>query len=116
MRSYHFVLEVTFKPKSKQALLVRQPQTYDNAVTFAKWKHHFTDNNSETELMEFLQEIGKEVSQKHTDIKEEPYSALVQDTHSTELHQNISQPETNMLFLKESIIVRQNQYTAVALQ
>ena len=36
------------KPKLKQALLIRQPQTYDDAVTFAKRKHHFADTDSDT--------------------------------------------------------------------
>ena len=48
------------RPKLKQALLIRQAQTYVNAVTFAKRKHHFTDSNSKTELMALLQEIRRE--------------------------------------------------------
>ena len=36
------------KPKLKQALLIRQLQTYDDAVTFAKRKHHFADTNLDT--------------------------------------------------------------------
>ena len=40
-----------FKPKLKQALLIRQPQTYDYAVTFAKRKHHFADTDSDTQLL-----------------------------------------------------------------
>ena len=47
------------KPKLKQALLIWQPQTYDNAVTFAKRKHHFADTDYDTQLMDLLQEIPK---------------------------------------------------------
>ena len=45
------------KPKLKQELLIRQPQTYNDAVTFANWKHHFADTNSHAQLMDLLQEI-----------------------------------------------------------
>ena len=45
------------KPKLKQALLIRQPQTYDDAVTFAKRKHHFVDTDSDTQLMDLQREI-----------------------------------------------------------
>ena len=64
------------KPKLKQAPLIRQPQTYDDAVSFEKRKHHFADTDSDTQLMDLLQEICKEVSLKHTGIKQEPYSGL----------------------------------------
>ena len=57
------------KPKLKQALLIWQSQTYGDAVTFAKQKHHFADTVSDTQLMDLLQEIHKEVSLKHTGIK-----------------------------------------------
>ena len=80
------------KPKLKQALLIQQPQTYDDAVTFAKQKHHFADTDySDTQLMGLLQEIGKEVSLKHTGIKQELYSAPVHNTHTNHLQQNFSQ-------------------------
>ena len=62
------------KPKLKQALLIRQLQTYDDAVTFATWKHHFAYTDSDTQSMDLLQEIRKEVSLEHTGIKQEPYS------------------------------------------
>ena len=42
------------RPKLKQVLLIRQPQTYDDAVTFAKQKHHFADTGSDTQLMDLL--------------------------------------------------------------
>ena len=70
------------KSKLKQALLIRQPQTYDDAVTFAKRKHHVTDTDSDTQLMDLLQEIRKEVSLKHTGIKQEPYCTPVQSSHT----------------------------------
>ena len=79
------------KPKLKQALLIRQPQTYDDAVTFAKRKYHFADTDSDTQLMGLLQEIRKEVSLKYTGIKQERYSAPVQDNHTNHVQQNISQ-------------------------
>ena len=41
--------------------------------------------------MDLLQEIRKEVSLKHTGINQEPYSALIQDTHANHLQQDISQ-------------------------
>ena len=79
------------KPKLKQALLIQQI-----AVTFAKWKHHFADTDSDTQLMDLLQEIRKEVSLKHTGIKQEPYSAPVQDNNTNHLQQNISQLQTDI--------------------
>ena len=72
---HYFVFEL--KPRLKLALLIRQPQTYNDAVTFAKRKHHFTDTNSDTQLMDLLQGIRKEVSLKHPGIKQEPYSAPI---------------------------------------
>ena len=78
------------KPKLKQALLIRQPQTYDDAVTFAKRKHHFADTDSDTQLLGLLQEIRKDVSLRYTGIKQEPYSAPVQDNHTNHVQQNIS--------------------------
>lgn len=47
---------------------MRQPQTYEDAVTFAKSKHRFTDSKSETELIELSQDIRKEISLKYTGI------------------------------------------------
>ena len=98
------------KPKLKQALLVQQPQTYDDAVTLAKQKHHFADTDSDT--MDLLQEICKEVSLKHTGIKQEPYSTPVHDTHVNQLQHDISQLQTEMQTLKESMNTPQNQYAA----
>ena len=57
------------KPKLKQALLIQQPQTCDDAITFAKQKHRFADTDPDTQLMDLLQEICKELSLKHTGIK-----------------------------------------------
>ena len=91
------------KSKFKQALLIRQAQTYDDAVTFAKWKHYFADTDSDTQLMDLLQEIRKEVSLKHTGIKQEPYSAPVQDTHVNQLQHDITQLQTDKQSLKEAI-------------
>ena len=96
------------KPKLKQALLIRQPQTYDDAVSFEKRKHHFADTDSDTQLMDLLQEIRKEVSLKHTGIKQEPYSAPVHDTHVNQLQHDISQLQTEMQTLKESINTPRN--------
>ena len=100
------------KPKLKQALLIRQPQTYDDAVTFAKRKHHFADTDSDTQLMDLLQEIRKEVSLKHTGIKQEPYSAPVHNNHTNHLQQNISQLQTDMQSLKDAINTPYIQYAA----
>ena len=85
---YYFIFGL--KHKLKQALLIRQRQTYDDAVTFAKRKYHFADTDSDTQLMDLLQEICKEVSLKHTGIRQEPYSAPVRDTHVNQLQSNIS--------------------------
>ena len=84
------------KPKLKQALLIRQPQTYNDTVTYAMWKHHLADTDSNTQLIDLLQEIRKEVSLKHTGIKQEPYSAPVQDNNTNHLQQNISQLQTDI--------------------
>ena len=54
-------MHVKLQELLKQALFIRQPQTYDDAVTFAKGKHNFADNNSDALLMDLLQEIHKEV-------------------------------------------------------
>ena len=100
------------KPKLKQALLIRQPQTYDDAVTFAKRKHHFADTDSDTQLMDLLQEIRKEVSLKHTGIKKEPYSAPVNNNHTNHLQQNISNLQTDIQSLKDAINTPHTQYAA----
>ena len=100
------------KPKLKQALLIRQPQTYDDVVTFSNWKHHFADTNSHTQLMDLLQEICKEVSLKHTGIKQEPYSAPVNHTHTNYLQHNISQLQTDIQSLKGAINTPHTQYAA----
>ena len=73
------------KTKLKQALLIRQPQTYDDAFTFAKQKHHLAETDSDTKLMDLLQEIRREVRFKHTGIKQEPYSAPVHNNHTNHL-------------------------------
>ena len=73
------------KPKLKQSLLIQQPQTYDDAVTFTKRKHHFVDTDSDTQLMYLLKQIREELSLKHTGIKQEPYSAPIQDTHTNHI-------------------------------
>ena len=62
--------------------------------------------------MNLLQEIRKEVNLKHTGIKQEPYSALVQDTHTNHLQQNISQLQTDIQSLKEAINTPHTQYVA----
>ena len=100
------------KPKLKQALLIRQPQTYDDAVTFVKRKHHFADTDSKTHLINLLQEICEEVSLKHTGIKKEPYSAPVQDTHANHLQHNISKLQTDIQNIKESVNTPIAQYAA----
>ena len=87
-------------------------QVYNDAVTFAKRKHHFADTNSDAQLIDLLQEIRKEVSLKHTGIKQEPYSAPVQDTHTNHLQQNFSQLQTDIQSLKEAINTPHTQYTA----
>ena len=96
----------------KQALFIWQPQTYNDAVTFAKQKHHFVDTDSDTQLMDLLHEIHKEVSLKHTGIKHELYSAPIQDTHTNHLQQDIFQLQTNMQTLKEWVNTLHTQYAA----
>ena len=100
------------KPKLKQALLIRQPQTYDDAVTFAKRKHHFADTYSEAQLIDLLQDILKEVSLKQTGIKQEPYSAPVHNNHTNHLQQNISNLQTDMQSLKNAISTPHTQSAA----
>ena len=62
--------------------------------------------------MNLLQKIRKEVSLKHTRIKQEPNSAPVQDTHVNHLHQDISQIKTDIQILKESMNINHHQYAA----
>ena len=100
-RIHYFIF--VLMPKLKQTLLIRQHQRDDDAVTFAKRKHHFADTDSDTQLMDLLQEIRKEVSLKHTGIKQEPYSAPVHDTHVNQLQHDISQLQTEVETLKESM-------------
>ena len=59
------------------------------SVTFGKRKHHFTDTNSDTQLIDLLQEIREEVSLKHTGIKQEPYSVPVPDIHVNQIQHDI---------------------------
>ena len=54
-------MHVKLQELLKQALFIRQSQTYDDAVTFAKGKPNFADSDSDTLLMDLLQEIHKEV-------------------------------------------------------
>ena len=91
------------KSELNQALLIWQPQTYDDAATFTKQKHHFTDTDSDTQLMDLLQKILKEVSLKHNGIKQEQYLVPVQDTHMKQLHQDMSQFQTEFQILHESM-------------
>ena len=70
--------ELTTKPST-------EIQTYNSAATFAKWKHHFADTDSDTQLMDLLQGIYNEVSLKHTGIEQEPYSAPVNNNHTNHL-------------------------------
>ena len=60
--------------------------------------------------MDLLQEICKEVSLKHTGIKQEPYSAPVSHTHTHYLQQNISQLQTDIQSLKGAINTPHIQY------
>ena len=62
--------------------------------------------------MDLLQEIRREVSLKHIGIKQEPYSALVYDTHVNQLQHGISQLQTDIQSLKEAINTRHTQYAA----
>ena len=85
---------------------------HDDAVTFAKRKRHFADTDSDTQLMGLLQEIGKEISLKHTGIKQEPYSAPAHDTHTNHLQQNTSQLQRDIQSLKRAINPPHTQYAA----
>ena len=100
------------KRKLKQALLIRQPQRYDDAVTIAKRKHHFANTDSDTQLLDLLQEIRNEVSLKHTVIKQEPYSAPIHDAHVNQLQHDITQLQTDIQSLKEAINIPHTQYAA----
>ena len=65
--------------------------------------------------MDLLQEIRKGLSLKHTGIKQELYSALIQETHADHIQQEISQIKTDIQLLKESMNTPHHQY-AVPLQ
>ena len=62
--------------------------------------------------MDLLQEIRKEVSLKHTGIKQEPYSAPVHNTNTNYLQQNIFQLQTDIQSLKDAINTPHTQYAA----
>ena len=62
--------------------------------------------------MDHLQEICKEVSLKHTGIKQEPYSAPVHNTHVNQLQHDITQLQTYIQSLKEAINTAHTQYAA----
>ena len=100
------------KPKLGRTVLIRQTPTYNNAVTFAKWKQHLADNDSDTQLMDLLQEICKEVTLKHTEIKQKPSSAPVHSTHTNHFQQNIFKLQTDIHFLKDAISPPHTQYAA----
>ena len=53
--------------------------------------------------MDLLQKILKEVILKHTGIKQEQYLVPVQDTHVKQLHQDMSQLQTEFQILHESM-------------
>ena len=80
------------KPKLKRTVLIRQTPTCNIAVTFAKGKQHLEDKDFDTQLMDLLQEICKEVTLKHTGIKQKPSSAPVHSTHTNHLQQNLQTP------------------------
>ena len=96
---YYFIFGL--KSELNQAILIWQPQTYDNAATFTKRKLHFTDTDSDTQLMDLLQKILKEVSLKHTGIKQDWYLVPVQDTHVKQLQQDMSQLQIEFQVLHE---------------
>ena len=62
--------------------------------------------------MDLLQEICKELSLKHTGIKQKPYSALIQDTHANHIQQEISQIKADMQLLQKSMNTLHHQYAA----
>ena len=62
--------------------------------------------------MDLLQEICKEVSLKHTEIKQEPYSASAHNFHTNHLQRNISQLQTNIESFKDAINTPHTQYAA----
>ena len=70
------------------------------------------DTDSDTQLMDLLQEVRKEVSLKHTGIKQELYSAPVQNTHTNHLYHIIFQLQTDIQSLKEAINTPHTQYAA----
>ena len=81
--------------------------------TFAKQKHHFADSDSDNQWMDLMQEIRKEVSLKHTGIKQEPYSAPIHDTHINQLQHDIAQLQTDIQSLKEAISTAHTQCAAL---
>ena len=109
-RIHYFIFGL--KRKLKQALLIQQPQRYNDAVTIAKRKHHFADTDSDTQLLDLLQEIRNEVRLKHTVIKQEPYSAPIHDAHVNQLQHEITQLQTDIQSLKEAINIPHTQYAA----
>ena len=62
--------------------------------------------------MDLQQEIRKEVSFKHTEIKQQPYVASVHNAHINQLQHNITQLQTDMKSLKEAINTPHTQYAA----
>ena len=62
--------------------------------------------------MDLQQEIRKEVSFKHTAIKQQPYVASVHNAHINQLQHNITQLQTDMKSLKEAINTPHTQYAA----
>ena len=58
--------------------------------------------------MDLLQEVRTEVILKQTGIKQEPYSTPVQNTHANQRQHDISQLQTDMQTLKESMNTLQN--------
>lgn len=62
--------------------------------------------------MGLLQEIRKKVSLKYT-VKQEPYSAPVQETHNAQMQQNISHLQADIQFLIEAMTTPHNQYAAL---
>ena len=62
--------------------------------------------------MDLQQEIRKEVSFKHTEIKQQPYAASVHNAHINQLQHDITQLQTDMQSLKEAINTPHTQYAA----
>ena len=94
------------KPKLKQALLIRQPQTYDDAATFAKGKHHFADTDSDTQLMDLLDIQSLKVSIDAPHIQ----YAVPLDTSPVALQQQLSNMKEDTKHLQQ--MTRPNNYPA----